>query len=290
VSPGHLLLCCVLLLPASAAHAFPTGKSAFNFDDGHGLKINVLVYQPAKFDRNSPIQFAMHGMSRDASACREHWTALAEREQVLVIAPHFEQTQFRRTDDYALGPIRAGKRSIDSLILIEKLFDYVRKETGSQRVGYRIFGHSAGAQFAHHLMMLVPENRAEWAIAANANRYTWPEWRAEKGAFPLPNGLLKVERAEGKLKQALGNKLVIMLGETDNDPQHHQVTHGAEVDQQGLERLSRGRNFFKAAQAAAGELNVTLRWTMKTVPNTGHDHAAMTRAAIELMYPSGRKS
>jgi len=290
VNCGLLLLPCALLLLAPAVHAFPAGKSAFDFDDGHGLKINVLVYRPAGFDRRSPIQFAMHGMSRDASASREQWIALAEREQVLIVAPHFGQAHFRRTDDYALGPMRAGQRSIDSLILIERLFDRVRKDAGSERVGYRIFGHSAGAQFVHHLMMLLPENRAEWAIAANANKYTWPEWRAGKGAFTLPNGLLKVEGAEGKLKQALGKNLIVMLGETDNDPQHHQLTHGKEVDQQGLERLSRGRNFFKAGQAAATELNVTLRWTLKIVPNTGHDNAAMTQAAIEFIYPSNRQS
>jgi poly(3-hydroxybutyrate) depolymerase len=290
VSACRLLLFCALLLPVSAVHAFPVGKSAFRFDDGQGLRINVLVYQPAKFDKHSPIQFAMHGMSRDAGACREQWTALAEREQTLIVAPHFEQTQFRRTDDYALGPMRAGQRSIDSLILVEKLFDHVKKETGSERAGYRIFGHSAGAQFVHHLVMLVPDNRAEWAIAANANKYAWPEWRTAKGAFPLPYGLLNVEHAEDKLKQALGNALIIMLGEADNDPLHHQLTHGTVVDQQGLERLSRGRNFFSAAQTAALEMDTAFRWKLKTVPNTGHDNAAMTRAAIELMYSSGQKS
>ena len=290
MNAGRLFRSCALLLLVPGAHAFPAGKSAFDFDDGHGLKLNVLVYQPAKFDRNLPVQFAMHGMSRDASANREKWIALAEREKVIIVVPHFDRTRFRRTDDYALGPMRAGKRSIDSLIAIEKLFDYVNRETGGQGTRYRIFGHSAGAQFVHHLMLLLPENRAEWAIAANANKYTWPEWRAEKGAFTLPNGMLKVESAEGKLKQALGNNLTIMLGDADNDPKHHQLTHGTEVDQQGLERLSRGRNFFKAGEAAATELNVPLRWTLKIVPDTGHDNAAMTRAAIDLMYPSERKS
>lgn len=193
---GRRFLQCALLLLASAANAFPTGKAAFDFDAGNGLKINVLVYQSAKFDRNSPIQFAMR----------------------------------------------------------------------------------------------VPENRAEWAIAANANKCIWPEGRAEKGAFPLPNGLLGVDRAESKLKQVLGKTLIILLGEMDNDPKHHQVTHGTQVDQQGLERLSRGRNFFNAGQTAAVEQKVDLRWSLKTVTNTGHVNAAMTRAAIEMMYPVRHRS
>ena len=279
-----------LLLFAVGAHAFPNGKSAFDFDDGRGHKINVLVYQPTKYDKKSPIQFVMHGMSRNAVQSRENWIALAEREQVLIVAPHFDGKQFKRTDDYALGAIRDGQRTLDSLIAIEKLFDQIRKNTGSVRADYRIFGHSAGAQFVHRLILLVPESRAEWAIAANAGRYTWPEWRAEKRAFALPNGLSNVEDAKGKLKTALGKNLIIMVGEADNDSHHPQLRHGKEIDQQGQERYSRGQNFLKAGMTAAAEMKVTLRWTLKPVPGVGHDNAAMAQAAIKLMYPTDLKS
>ena len=136
----------------------------------------------------------------------------------------------------------------------------------------------------------MPESRAEWAIAANAGRYTWPEWRADKGAIALPNGLLNVEGAEGKLKTALGKNLIIMVGEADNDSHHPQLRHGKEIDQQGQERYSRGQNFLKAGMAAAAEMKVTLRWTLKPVPGVGHDNAAMAQAAIKLMYPTDLKS
>ena len=279
-----------LLLFAVGAHAFPNGKSAFDFDDGRGHKINVLVYQPTKYDKNSPIQFVMHGMSRNAVQSRENWIALAEREQVLIVAPHFDGKQFKRTDDYTLGAIRDGQRTLDSLTAIEKLFDQIRRNTGSNRTDYRIFGHSAGAQFVQRLILLRPESRAEWAIAANAGRYTWPEWRAEKRAVALPNGLLNVEDAESKLKTALEKNLIIMVGEADNDSNHPQLTHGKEIDRQGLERFSRGQNFFKASVDAASEMKVISRWTIKSVPGVGHDNAAMAQAAIKLMYRSDLKS
>ena len=281
----RLIGSCALLLFAFGVNAFPTGKSAFDFDDGFGHKINVLVYQPIKFEKTSPIQFVMHGMSRNAAQTRENWIALAERAQVLVVAPEFDEKQFKRTNDYSLGGVRDGRLTVNSLLAIELLFDAIKKNTGSDRASYRIFGHSAGAQFVHRLLLLVPENRAEWAIASNAGRYTWPEWRAGKGALPLPNGLLNVEGAESKLKMALGKNLIVMLGEADNDPNHGQLTHGKEVDQQGLERLSRGRNFFEAGQTAAAEMKLTTKWMLKTVPNVGHDSAGMAQAAIALMYP-----
>lgn len=281
---------CALFLLAFNASAFPAGKSAFNFDDGDGHQINVLVYQPAKFTANSPIQFVMHGMGRNAEGNRQNWIALAEREQALIVAPRFDKSQFKSTDDYSLGAPQNGRPSIQSLLAIEKLFDEIRKNTGSNRTGYRIFGHSAGAQFVHRLVLLFPENRAEWAVAANAGRYTWPAWRRESGAFMLPSGMLNVEDAEGKLKKAFEKKLIILLGESDNDPKHFQLTHGKEVDEQGQDRLSRGKNFFKASEVAASELKVNLQWTLKTVPNTGHSNTAMTKAAIDMMYPADRKS
>jgi poly(3-hydroxybutyrate) depolymerase len=277
------------LLMAFPAASFPVGKSSFGFDDGNGHTIEILIYQPAKFSADSPIQFVMHGMSRNANEARQQWVSLADRENVLIVAPHFDATQFRRTDDYSIGAMRAGKRTLESLRAIEKLFDHVKKETGSMRSNYRIFGHSAGAQFVHRLTLLTPDNRSEWAIAANAGRYTWPEWRIDKGGTVLPDGMANVVDAEATLKRALGRKLVVMLGEADNDPAHHQLTHSKVLDLQGLERLSRGRNFFKAAQTLASELNIRSPWILKTVPGVGHDNAAMSRAAIELMYPAGAK-
>ena len=285
----RLIVFIAAMLIALSAAAFPVGKSSFGFDDGDGHKLEILLYQPKKFDENSPIQFVMHGMSRNANETRQHWISLADRENVLIVAPLFDLAQFPRTDDYSFGPKRAGRRSLDSLMAIEKLFDHVKKTTASTRDSYRIFGHSAGAQFVHRLTMLVPANRSEWAIAANAGRYTWPEWRADKGGAALPDGMANVADAEGKLKRALARKLVVMLGEADNDPAHHQLNHGKALDLQGMERLSRGRNFFKAAQTLASELNVRSPWILKTVPGVGHDNVAMSRAAIELMYPAGGK-
>ena len=276
----------LIALPAAS---FPVGKSSFGFDDGNGHKLEILIYQPQKFARDSPIQFVMHGMSRNANETRQQWISLADRENVLIVAPLFDLAQFRRTDDYSIGPMRAGQRSLESLMAIEKLFDHVKKEAGITRSSYRIFGHSAGAQFVHRLTMLVPENRSEWAIAANAGRYTWPEWRTEKGGADLPNGMANVADAETKLKRAFARKLVVMLGEADSDPAHHQLTHSKALDLQGMERLSRGRNFVNAAQTLASELNVRSQWMLKTVLGAGHDNAAMSRAAIELMYPSGTR-
>lgn len=276
-------------LVALPAASFPVGKSSFGYDDANGHKLEILVYQPPKFGSDSPIQFVMHGMSRNANEARQQWIPLADRDNVLIVVPLFDLARFPRTDDYSIGPMRAGQRSLESLMAVEKLFDHLKKETGSTRNSYRIFGHSAGAQFVHRLTMLVPENRSEWAIAANAGRYTWPEWRIEKGGAALPNGMANVADAEAKLKRALARKLVVMLGEADNDPAHHQLIHNKALDLQGMERLSRGRNFFTAAQTLASELNVRLSWTLKTVPGAGHDNIAMSRAAAELMYPSGAK-
>src|SRR3712207_6943257 len=66
--------------------------------------------------------------------------------------------------------------------LFRSLFDFVREATGNPSEQYRIYGHSAGAQFVHRLALFVPEARFATAIAANAGWYTMPTFDGKK--FP----------------------------------------------------------------------------------------------------------
>ena len=57
---------------------------------------------------------------------------------------------------------------------IEHLFDYIRTKSGATRNTYLLDGHSAGAQFVHRIVTLLPDARYSRAVAANAGLYIMP--------------------------------------------------------------------------------------------------------------------
>ena len=46
---------------------------------------------------------------------------------------------------------------------------------GNTSADYYLFGHSAGAQFVHRLLLMVPDGRYAALVAANAGWYTVPD-------------------------------------------------------------------------------------------------------------------
>ncbi len=272
------------LLIAGSAFAYPVGKSSFQYEATYDKTIEVLVYQPKNFGPNSPIQFVMHGISRNADQTLKNWTGVADHYGVLIVAPKFSKHLYKHGTDYTLGGENFSKVSNMTISVVEQLFDRVKKDTGNQSATYRIYGHSAGGQFVHRLVLLLPENRAEWAVVANAGWYTLPEWRPSSNLPGMPYSMKNLPDAESKVRRALSRKMIVMLGDKDTDPNHMQLQHGPEVDLQGLERYDRGKNFFATAEAAAKALNVPLAWQMKIVPGVAHDGPKMAEAAAELMY------
>ncbi len=98
---------------------------------------------------------------------------------------------------------------------VEHLFDEMRD--GQQ--GYALFGYSAGAQVAQRLALLRPNNRATVIVVANAGSYTSAEFRKDKGASAFPQSLMGTSATDSDVRAALAKRLVVMLGENDNDPE-----------------------------------------------------------------------
>jgi poly(3-hydroxybutyrate) depolymerase len=270
-------------LPVSAATPVPSGKWSFVFTDRKGRAdrpMRVYTYRPRQCDTTCPIQFVMHGASRTASNYRDYWELLADRYGFLVIAPEFSARDWPGKS-YNLGDVAASPdREKWGYSVVEHLFDEMR----DGQKDYRIFGHSAGAQFVHRMLFLLPDNRASVAIMANAGWYTMPEWRGDKAAFKWPYSLVDSPSGEAALRRALERKAWVILGEADTDPNHEQLDKSEGAMKQGTNRLERGENFFGAVTAAATTLGVKLGWQLAYVPGVGHEGQKMSRASAEIAY------
>ena len=275
----------VMALPAFAVTEIPPGKWSFVFTDAKGRAdrpIRVYTYRPRECKgKPCPIQFVMHGVKRDASRYRDHWELIADRHGLIVVAPEFAQRHWPRAAGYNLGDVaEQDDREKWAFSAIEHLFDEVREG----QADYRIFGHSAGAQFIQRMVLFRPDHRASVAVAANPGWYTMPEWREDRKVEPFPYSLVKARVGEKELRRALERRFVLMVGEKDDDPDDENLNKTEGARKQGANRVERGENFFKAATAVAGELGVKFAWELVEVPDTAHDGAAMAKAAAEHLY------
>jgi len=223
----------------------------------------------------------LHGMSRNAADYRDYWELLADHYKVLVVAPQFDNEHWKGTEGYNLGEIGNGDRQKTVFAAIEHLFDEMR----DGQAGYVLFGHSAGGQVAHRMALLFPENRATVIVAANAGWYTMPDFRQEKVANPFPFSLVNVPGGGGEqlVRKALARRLVVMAGESDNDPDAKNMSKSSGAEKEGATRLERAENFFKTATTAANDLGVKLNWDLIEVPGVAHSGSSMSKAAADAV-------
>lgn len=245
--------------------------------------IRVWTYKPDSWKNQDKILFVMHGGGRNADDYRDAWVELANTHNLLIIAPEFE-SKFSKitTNDYQEGNLftffgTGNPRSEWAYTVVENIFDHVKATNGITNSHYDIFGHSAGGQFVHRMLMIMPEARIETAIAANAGFYSFPN---EGLAFPY--GLKRTEvTLDTHLKSAYKKRLIVLLGEQDNDPSLGTFRTTEQAMVQGGHRLERGTRFFNANQQLSQQKGWAFHWSIDTVRNVGHDFRAMSDNAVQ---------
>lgn len=255
-------------------------KGQFDYDAA-GRTVRVWTYVPEGATPDSPVVVVLHGVLRNGEEYREPWIALADRYRCVVLVSEFSKEAWPGSRAYNQGNILDEK---DRPVAEEKwaysavdgLFEKFRKDTGHRAERYFIFGHSAGAQFLHRMMLLKPDAKVELAVVANAGCYSMPDLE-----IAWPYGLKGTTCGAERLRKALSRRVVVLLGEKDTDPNDRYLPREKEAMAQGEHRLARGRKFFEAAKAAGGE---GFAWRLETLPDVGHDNKKMAPAAARLMF------
>lgn len=260
-------------------------SGSFTYVDAQGdasKKMTVFTYLPAGLAaKDAKILFSLHGAGKNAKAMRDTWAAHADKYGLMVIAPLFDAVQWSE-GAYSRGGIvsRAGRQDTSrwSYSIIEHLFDDIRSATGNAAATYYLYGHSEGAQFVHRLVTLLPDAHYARAVAANAGWYMMPAFNVN-----YPHGLAGAPVTADGLKKALGRDFVVLLGDRDTDPNHHQLSRTPQAMAQGAFRFERGQNYFKEAQTRAAELQCNFGWRLQSVPNAAHENSKMARAAAAVL-------
>lgn len=263
------------------------GSGRFKFIDTKGNKkkpITVYYYRPRGLAPASPILFVMHGKTRTAKRYRNAWKKYAVKYQFLLLAPKFSKKHFKYSRRYNRGNMFSrSKTPIDesrwTFSTIENLFDYVKNLIKSTKNKYFIYGHSAGGQFVHRLVLFKPHARFERAVAANSGWYAMPSFQ-----IPFPYGLGQSGSSLKYLRKALNRNLVILVGEKDVDENHKGLKKSSKAMEQGKHRLERGRKFFEMGVEQSKKLGVELGWRFGVVPEAGHSNSRMAVEAVKQLF------
>jgi len=162
----------------------------------------------------------------------------------------------------------------------DRIFNLIVESTNSSQTKYDIFGHSAGGQILHRLALFTNEMKADRIIAANSGFYTLPDMETE-----MPFGIKNIFSKYDKLINSFDNKLILLIGELDNaNEKGGTLLKSKTADKQGIHRIERAKYFYEFSRKKAGELKTGFKWQFEIVPNVGHNHELMGKAAAKILY------
>lgn len=109
--------------------------------------VRIHFHIPVNGDmKKMPVLFVFPGLERNADDYLNAWRAEASNREVMVFVFEFP-TETYSTAQYIEGGMFQGNTLLDrsewTFSLIESVFDTVRKDTGSSRNKYDVWGHSA---------------------------------------------------------------------------------------------------------------------------------------------------
>jgi len=244
--------------------------------------VPVYIYLPPSYSSSSPLLVVMHGIDRNALSYGLAWTSFATANNTIVLAPEFNATDWS-SSAYGQGNMFTGSDGAGSLnvkerwtfTIVKDIERNISRGLGLLDSSYTIWGHSAGAQFVHRMVLFAPDLMMKTAIAANAGWYTAPDTAT---IFPwgVKHPFLTVKRQD--LIDYTMRNLVVMRGTADT-LRDSDLNVDSLSDVQGRNRYQRAGFFFQKGK----EVNSALRWLLLDVVGSGHDYRKMATAAGEYL-------
>ena len=268
------------------------GSGKFLIEGGFYKEKTIVVhyYRPSTFSSQSSIIYVLPGAGRNGDEYRDAWIDSAEKHNLLVLSPEYNEENYPGFWSYNLAGmidnVNIENKSFDintnpsEWIFndFERIFNSVKASMSFEQDQFDMFGHSAGGQILHRLAIFQPPTKVNRILASNSGWYTVPTDKAE-----FPYGLMKSSLSEEALD--FSSNLTIFLGENDNaEETRGHLRHTSEADIQGLHRLERGIYFFNTAKEISLKHKKPFHWFFEVIPNIGHDYRAISQAAAEYLY------
>jgi outer membrane protein assembly factor BamB/poly(3-hydroxybutyrate) depolymerase len=266
--------------------AIPPGKGRSTVRiNGHDL--DVFTYRPRAY-AGGPLLVVLHGMNRNAEDYRDHAVPLADRANLLVVAPRFDSARFT-TEAYQRGGVTlrgvVQPPKAWTFSYLPKLVAAVRAGEGRPDLPYDLIGHSAGGQFLTRLAAFQP-GEATRIIAGNPGSHLFAtrDLPFQYGFGGLPEEL----GGDEAIRRYLAAPLTLLLGTADTGEKN--LDKSATAMRQGATRIERGRNAYHLAEQLARRRGWAFNWTLVEVPGVAHDSKALFAHPLTLGAVSDRHS
>lgn len=273
------------------------GKNVIETDEYDWAGINrVWYYRPSAPEDSLRLVMVLHGMGRNGEDYLDSWIPYADENKLLVVAPEFSDErligfvgslsgwgfEYRYSTGNVVSCFSRDLPEKDWYFTsVERLFDAFLRSESQLLNRYLLFGHSAGGQFVHRMVLFKPNARFDLAIAANSGWYTLPDNEQN-----YPYGISGAPQVQERITESLQRPLIVFLG-TENRPSQGGFRTRAEAIKQGESRPQRGEYFFDAAELTASSWGIILGWQLKYAEVIGNSYRDMAEAAIPLIQEKG---
>lgn len=256
------------------------GTGSFYFPAGGNKKpLEVFTYQPAGTDASTPVIMAMTGVDRNAAAYRNEWIKVADQYHFRIVVPRFTDQDFPGSYGYTLGNIQDPKthhrlpKAQWDFTLVNDIFSAMHQQGITTQSQYYLFGSSGGCQFVHRMLTLLPQPQVKAAICAAAGWWTLPD-TDQRWPYGLRASPIRVD--QNQLAAYFAKPILIAVGNSDDDPENHQLLHSKGAMAQGTNRLERAENFFTTSQQQAEQNYMPFNWHFVALPDVGHSDIKMS--------------
>lgn len=220
----------------------------------------------------------------------DRWRPFAESNRLVLVAPIFDE------HNYASGPKAPGGeawgyRALDgrettSDHFVNQIVDRYKAFDEKYDGRFYLYGHSAGAQFANHYLVVHP-HRLRGAVLSAPAIYAMPDPES-----PWPTGMKARKRTlqwGDKTKEfsishkvetwiaAVQIPVVVVIGTADTERLSDQPQQG------GWTRVDRAQHYIKKMTQFAADHNVKCGIRLITVPKIGHSSASLTKASAQAL-------
>lgn len=272
-----LIIVCFTLL-SNFANASEIKKTTFAYWDKPDVEI--LYITPNAINEDTEVIFVIHGNSRNADDYLSAWIPLVQNKNVIIAAPNFDKKNFRYFFllESAESNGAINERS-DSYInkSISLFFNYFKSRFALNANTYKMFGHSAGAQFTHRYMLLSNDQRISDTVIANAGWYTF--LNGEQYPYGIKD--TPIEISSSHIRWFMSNKTSLLIGSIDTNLNN--VNSSAGAQKQGITRVDRADNYFKSLIDISDKKEIPFRWSYKVINDVGHDYQKMTPIAASIL-------
>lgn len=224
-----------------------------------------FVYVPDTAAPGAPVLVSVHGISRNAHEQAVVFSTLCDERGMVLVVPVFTGDQHK--DYQRLGRRRRGERAD---LLLNRFLSEVASLSGADVAQIRLFGFSAGAQFAHRYLMAHPHRVARAAVVA-AGWYTLPD-QGRKYPYGIRPGR-SLPGVDFNPERFLRVPVEVLVGTDDVGASN--LRRGVRLDaQQGTNRLERARRWVAAMREAATAYGLRPRVTLTEVSGIDHSFPA----------------